>query len=98
MPGGGTMRTGSGQVTDDSEMAMCLLHSLNSYDEKINNGVEGLKSLKAEITAKLDLIEIQKQFGRWRDSQPFDIGMTTRVALYSIDLNDLDPNNSYKTT
>jgi len=28
MPGGGTMQTGMGQVTDDSEMAMCLLQAL----------------------------------------------------------------------
>ena len=28
MPGGGNMRLGVGQITDDSEHAMCLLHGL----------------------------------------------------------------------
>jgi ADP-ribosyl-[dinitrogen reductase] hydrolase len=27
-PGGGTFRVGKGQVTDDSELAMCLAHAL----------------------------------------------------------------------
>jgi ADP-ribosylglycohydrolase len=34
MNGGGPLKTGPGQITDDSEMAMCLLHSLNCFQEK----------------------------------------------------------------
>ena len=30
LEGGGSLNVGPGQITDDSEMAMCLLHSLNS--------------------------------------------------------------------
>lgn len=40
MPGGGPHRTGPGQITDDSEMAMALLWGLinsNSGQEKSNN-------------------------------------------------------------
>jgi len=32
--GGGRLKVGPGQVTDDSEMAMCLLHALGSRAEK----------------------------------------------------------------
>ena len=28
MPGGGPLNTGSGQITDDSELAMCLMWGL----------------------------------------------------------------------
>ena len=38
MEGGGSMRTGAGQVTDDSEMAMCLLQALgrkNGLSEEV---------------------------------------------------------------
>ena len=28
MPGGGPWRTGAGQITDDGELAMCLMHGL----------------------------------------------------------------------
>lgn len=28
MPGGGAMNLGKGQITDDSEMAMCIMHGL----------------------------------------------------------------------
>ncbi len=31
--GGGILKVGPGQVTDDSEMAMCLLHSLGSRSD-----------------------------------------------------------------
>jgi ADP-ribosylglycohydrolase len=36
MPGGGVFKIGPGQITDDSELAMCMLHGLansgNKYD------------------------------------------------------------------
>lgn len=32
--GGGRLKVGPGQVTDDSEMAMCLLHALGSRADK----------------------------------------------------------------
>ncbi len=39
MPGGGIMNVGPGQITDDSEMAMCLLHSLNNQDTEGNDSL-----------------------------------------------------------
>ena len=35
MEGGGVMGMGKGQVTDDSEMAMCLVNALTDGDVKI---------------------------------------------------------------
>ena len=36
MPGGGMHKVAPGQVTDDSEMAMCLLHGLIGGKGKLN--------------------------------------------------------------
>ncbi len=72
---------GKGQITDDSEMAMCLVNALTE------EGVE---------TLNLDLI--QKYFGKWYYSGPFDIGNTTRKALQVIDPKKLNPTISYKNT
>jgi len=33
MPGGGPHSVGPGQITDDSEMAMALLHALTSFEK-----------------------------------------------------------------
>ena len=32
MPGGGMLGVGPGQITDDSEMALCLAHALISHE------------------------------------------------------------------
>jgi ADP-ribosyl-[dinitrogen reductase] hydrolase len=36
MPGGGIFGVGPGQITDDSEMAMCLLHATNDDHQHLN--------------------------------------------------------------
>ena len=36
MPGGGVFKVGPGQITDDSEMAMCLLHAANDDHDHLN--------------------------------------------------------------
>jgi ADP-ribosylglycohydrolase len=56
-------------VTDDSEMAMCLVNALTEED-----------------IHTLNLNLIQKYFGMWYKSNPFDIGNTTRAALKVIDI------------
>ena len=81
MKGGGVMGMGKGQVTDDSEMAMCLVNALTEEDIQ---------------TLNLNLI--QKYFGMWYQSNPFDIGNTTHAALRVIDINKLDPTISFKNT
>ncbi len=62
MPGGGIWRVAPGQITDDSELAMCLAHGL----------AQG-SSFSAE--------HIARQYLRWYQSRPFDIGNTTRNAV-----------------
>ena len=63
MPGGGPFKLGQGQVTDDSELAMCMIRGLIE-----GNGV-------------LNLDFIANYYGKWVETGPFDIGMTTRLAL-----------------
>lgn len=48
------MKLGKAQITDDSEMAMCILHGLM---DQVKNGESD------EIT--LDLDKITKYFGMW---------------------------------
>ena len=38
MKGGGHFKVGRGQVTDDSELAMCLMHGLIDNENNIKNG------------------------------------------------------------
>ena len=80
LEGGGRLNVGPGQITDDSEMAMCLLHSLTGQDK------ENLESLRCGLKDSLNLNEVQKYFGMWYESAPFDIGFTTSSALSVIDL------------
>ena len=68
MPGGGPFGCGPGQITDDSELAMCLLHGLI-------NGNEGQEE------PVLDVDAIATMYAHWIKSNPFDIGITTRQAL-----------------
>ncbi len=36
LKGGGVFKVGPGQITDDSEMAMCLLHAANEDPNHLN--------------------------------------------------------------
>jgi len=73
--GGGPFKLGPGQITDDSEMAMAILHGLVPNSETIRGPPEPVK-LASELP--LDISGIQMYFNRWINSPPFDIGMTTR--------------------
>jgi len=67
MPGGGPHRVASGQVTDDSELDLALLHAL---------------ALDIESTNSKKIIEaIAKRYIAWHESDPFDCGQTTRRAF-----------------
>lgn len=65
LPGGGKLNIGSGQFTDDSEMAMCQINAL--------------KSKKPADGFPAD--EILAWYRKWAFSAPFDMGTTCRVAL-----------------
>ena len=69
MPGGGPHMTGPGQVTDDSELSMCVLRGI----------VNGNEENKDEPV--LTTVAISKQYGQWMKSRPFDSGSTTRNGL-----------------
>lgn len=62
------MRLLPGQITDDSEMAMCLVHGLTDPED---NGA-------------LNLDRISYFYKKWFDSQPIDMGFTTRAALANL--------------
>lgn len=66
MNGGGPWKLGPGQVTDDSEMAMCLMHGL----------ILGTKEV-----GELDINAIAFMYQQWLLSKPFDIGTTTSTSL-----------------
>ena len=70
MPGGGPHGVAPGQITDDSELAMCMLWGL----------VDGNKNSK-ETTPEVNLDSIAERYRQWIQSQPFDIGKATEAAL-----------------
>lgn len=65
MPGGGRMRVGRGQVTDDGELTMTLWQCLTEYD----TGTE------------FPIIDVLYGYKQWHDSDAFDIGYTCAVAF-----------------
>jgi ADP-ribosyl-[dinitrogen reductase] hydrolase len=65
MPGGGGMRVGRGQVTDDGELTMTLWQGLVEYD----TGTE------------FPVIDILQGYQEWHDSDAFDIGHTCASAF-----------------
>ena len=73
MNGGGPFHLYAGQVTDDSELAMCLLHGL--IDEGVPEGVEKT----SQPTLYVD--NIAKYYRSWYMSEPFDIGQSTTYAF-----------------
>lgn len=70
MPGGGPHKVGPGQITDDSELAMCMLWGFSREEKK-----------PEEKLAKLDVNLLASFYKHWVVSEPFDIGGTTAGAL-----------------
>lgn len=71
MPGGGPHKIGAGQITDDSEMALCLMKGIiDSNQNKQNN---------QDLELNMDCIAFQ--YAKWIKSYPFDIGRATQMAL-----------------
>jgi ADP-ribosylglycohydrolase len=65
MPGGGMLRIGKGQFTDDSELAISM--SFKLYDKNPRDG--------------LPIEDIAKGYSKWYQSGPFDIGGTCSRAF-----------------
>lgn len=83
MPGGGPHRVGPGQITDDSELAMCLLQGIVDGNSHINPDQESILPTK----------HIAGYYGKWIATGPFDIGMATRAALGNLHRNK-DPKSA----
>ena len=71
MPGGGTFKTQPGQFTDDSELAAMLMEGLASVDTK--------RALPAQTESLIT--RITANYVDWLESNPFDIGYTTKAAM-----------------
>lgn len=65
MPGGGNLRVGSGQITDDGELTLTLWNSLK--DVHVNDGFPA--------------INVISSYRDWYESIPFDIGRTCSLAF-----------------
>ena len=65
MPGGGPFRLSAGQITDDSELAMCIMQGLINSNKKHNKPV-------------FDVDKVAEKYALWVMSHPFDIGIATR--------------------
>ena len=65
LPGGGKLRLGEGQFTDDSEMAMCQINALKN--KKPSDG--------------FPIEDLLNWYRKWAGSGPFDMGITTTMAL-----------------
>jgi ADP-ribosyl-[dinitrogen reductase] hydrolase len=65
MPGGGAMRVGPGQITDDGELTLTLWRSLNSF----------------ETSHIVPILTLMKGYKDWYESSPFDIGRTCSLAF-----------------
>ena len=80
MIGGGSHEISSGQVTDDSEMAMSLMWALIATNQQLNEDEERY----------IDVDIITKFYIKWLKSEPFDIDSTVNFAMDPLK-NDKNP-------
>ena len=69
MPGGGPWEIAPGQITDDSELAMCLLQAITTSIQQ--SGKFGFQNGECMLFT----VEIGTNYRNWLKSQPFDIGI-----------------------
>jgi ADP-ribosylglycohydrolase len=65
MPGGGNIRAGPGQITDDGELTLTLWRSLNSF----------------ETSHIVPILTLMTGYKDWYESCPFDMGRTCSLAF-----------------
>lgn len=73
LKGGGIFQVAPGQVTDDTELSIQLFRALEEYSLKENDNID----IEEYIFAHYKV---------WYDSNPFDIGHTTRNAFNNADV------------
>jgi len=101
MPGGGPWKLYSGQITDDSELAMCMMSGIiESIIIDQNDKIESRGSIKSQadqgnesffdplVKNKLYVDCIAEKYKDWLESPPFDIGITTNQALSPLLMED----------
>lgn len=76
LPGGGTWGVAPGQITDDGELTMSLLHSLAS--SRAGGGGASGRAGTGAVTPRAAAAE---RYAAWVASGPFDIGATTAASL-----------------
>lgn len=72
MPGGGILGVGPGQITDDSELALCLAHALVATGQARSHDQSQLQSTAADM------------YCEWLNSRPFDLGMLSPVSCTEV--------------
>ena len=70
-----------GQITDDSEMALCVAHGINNMPKP---------------EEEFDVKFVVEYYAKWMKSPPFDIGYTTHNALKSATIDKPNPDNVRK--
>lgn len=70
MPGGGSLRVGPGQITDDGELTLTLWNVLRGRDPA--HGIP--------------LKKVAKAYAEWYESFPFDIGQTCSLAFDALSM------------
>lgn len=76
VPGGGAWGVGAGQTTDDSELSTCLmLGIIDSNLKKDSNEIDEQEEYKVNFD------KVILRYRDWYKSEPFDCGITVRVAL-----------------
>ena len=65
MPGGGPQYIAPRKITDDSDMAMCLLHAISCSNKTI---LEEEEDLKENTSVKVDINEICRQYVNWEET------------------------------
>lgn len=84
MKGGGPHSSGPGQVTDDSEMAYCLmLGLLDSNCGRAQN--DGLQQSVEMPQHRLNEDFLAFRYRDWYRSNPFDIGTTVKASISKLD-------------
>lgn len=76
MNGGGPFNLFPGQVTDDSELATCMMLGLIENEEDVKKN-------------QIDMNKIANQYKNWMLSFPFDIGTTTIGGLRVLETMDI---------
>ncbi|MCJ1296923.1 hypothetical protein MMC34_008492 [Xylographa carneopallida] len=75
MPGGGIWRIAAGQLTDDTELALCLAHGLVEAATFIPNESSSLRH------GGLPASCIARWYSKWIASGPFDCGRTCSASM-----------------